>query len=93
MGDDTTESTTGSGLVRVSEDPIDWSQPPGFADYQDPLLNFQLNDTPPLLVQQKMLPSSNWKPSSILKTTSLSLWYTPLQEDSEDLDDLRHSDQ
>ena len=56
MDDNTIESTTGSGLVRVSEDPINWSQPPGFADYQDPLLHFGLNNTPPLLVQTENAP-------------------------------------
>ena len=93
MGDDTTESTTGSGLVRVSEDPIDWSQPPGFADYQDPLLNFQLNDTPPLLVQTENAPVIGVEAFLHFEDDEgLSLlWYTPLQEDSEDIDDLRRT--
>ena len=93
MDGDTTESTSGSGLVRVSEDPIDWSQPPGFADYQDPLLHFRLNDTPPLLVQTENAPIIGVEAFLHFEDDEgLSLlWYTPLQEDSEDLDDLRRT--
>lgn len=93
MDGDTTESTTSSGLVRVSEDPIDWSQPPGFADYQDPLLHFGLNDTPPLLVQTDNAPVIGVEAFlHFEEDEGLSLlWYTPLQEDSEDLDDLRRT--
>ena len=93
MDGDTTESTTGSGLVRVSEDPIDWSQPPGFADYQDPLLHFGLSDTPPLLVQTENAPIIGVEAFlHFEEDEGLSLlWYTPLQEDSEDLDDLRRT--
>ena len=65
-------STTGSGLIRVSEDPIDWSKPPGFADHQDPLLHFGLRSPRHCSCKQKMLPSSAWKPSSILKATRAS---------------------
>ena len=93
MDDNTTDSTTGSGLVRVSEDPIDWSQPPGFADYQDPLLHFRLNETPPLLVQTENAPIIGVNAFIYFEDDEgLSLlWYTPLQEDSEDLDDLRRT--
>ena len=93
MDGDTTDSTSGSGLVRVSEDPIDWSQPPGFADYQDPLLHFRLNDTPPLLVQTENAPIIGVEAFLHFEDDEgLSLlWYTPLQEDSEDLDDLRRT--
>ena len=93
MDGDTTESTSGSGLVRVSEDPIGWSQPPGFADYQDPLLHFGLNDAPPLLVQTENAPIIGVEAFLHFEDDEgLSLlWYTPLQEDSEDLDDLRRT--
>ena len=93
MDGNNTESTTGSGLVRVSEDPIDWLQPPGFADYQDPLLHFVLNNTPPLLVQTENAPIIGVEAFLHFEDDEgLSLlWYTPLQEDSEDLDDLRRT--
>ena len=91
--DGNTESTTSSGLMRVSEDPIDWSQPPGFADYQEPLLHFKLRDTPPLLVQTENAPIIGVEAFLHFEDDEgLSLlWYTPLQEDSEDLDDLRRT--
>ena len=91
--DGNTESTTSSGLMRVSEDPIDWSQPPGFADYQEPLLHFKLRDTPPLLVQTENAPIIGVEAFLYFEDDEgLSLlWYTPLQEDSEDLDDLRRT--
>ena len=88
-----TGSTTSSGLVRVSEDPIDWSKPPGFANYQNPLLHFKLRDTPPLLVQTENAPIIGVEAFLHFEDDEgLSLlWYTPLQEDSEDLDDLRRT--
>ena len=88
-----TESTVSSGLIRVSEDPIDWSQPPGFADYQEPLLHFKLRDTPPLLVQTENAPIIGVEAFLHFEDDEgLSLlWYAPLQEDSEDLDDLRRT--
>ena len=91
--DGNTESTTSSGLMRVSEDPIDWSQPPGFADYQEPLLHFKLRDTPPLLVQTENAPIIGVEAFLHFEDDEgLSLlWYTPLQEDFEDLDDLRRT--
>ena len=91
--DGNTESTTSSGLMRVSEDPIDWLQPPGFADYQEPLLHFKLRDTPPLLVQTENAPILGVEAFLHFEDDEgLSLlWYTPLQEDSEDLDDLRRT--
>lgn len=91
--DGNTESTTSSGLMRVSEDPIDWSQPPGFADYQEPLLHFKLRDTPPLLVQTENAPIIGVEAFLYFEDDEgLSLlWYTPLQEDFEDLDDLRRT--
>jgi hypothetical protein len=93
MAGNNTEPITGSGLVRVSEDPIGWSQPPGFADYQDPLVYFKLRDTPPLLVQTENAPIIGVEAFLYFKDDEgLSLlWYTPLQEDSEDLDDLRRT--
>ena len=93
MEDNSIESGTGSALVRVSEDPIDWSKPPGFADYQDPLLHFKLRETPPLLVQTENAPIIGVIAYLHFEDDDgLSLlWYTPLQEDSEDLDDLRRT--
>ncbi|MBT65124.1 MAG: hypothetical protein CML13_18155 [Puniceicoccaceae bacterium] len=93
--DEDTESTadTGGGLISVAEDPIDWAQPPGFAEYQDPLLHFRLKDAPPLLVQTDNAPIVGIEVYLYFKDNEgLSLlWYTPLQEDSEDISDLRRT--
>lgn len=90
---DSTEATTGAGLMRVSEDPIGWAKPPGFADYQDPLLHFGLQDTPPLLILNENAPVVGVQIFLHFEADEgLSLlWYTPLQEDSEDVDDLRRT--
>lgn len=99
-GDDDGASTTtnessseGGSLLRASEDPVGWSKPPGFADYKDPLLHFSLKDTPPLIVQTGDAPVIGIQAFLYFeKDEGLSLlWYTPLQEDSEDIDDLRRT--
>ncbi len=86
-------NTSGAGLMRAAEDPIGWSTPPGFADYQDPLLHFSLKDTPPLLIQTENAPVIGVEVFLHFNADEgLSLlWYTPLQEDSEDIDDLRRT--
>lgn len=86
-------SSEGSSLLRSSENPVGWSKPPGFADYKDPLLGFSLKDTPPLVVQTGDAPVIGIQAFLYFeKDEGLSLlWYTPLQEDSEDIDDLRRS--
>lgn len=87
------EEATSTGLVRVSEEPVAWSKPPGYADYQDPLLHFALKDTPPLLIQTGDAPIIgiqaflHFEPDEGLSL----LWYTPLQEESEDINDLRRT--
>lgn len=89
---DNSESES-SALISVAEDPIDWAKPPGFADYQDPLLHFTLKDTPPLLVQTENAPVVSVEAYLYFKQDEgLSLlWYTPLQEDSEDIGDLKRT--
>ncbi len=90
----TTESTSeGGSLLRTSEDPIGWGKPPGFAEYKDPLLNFALKDTPPLLVQTGDAPIIGVDAFLYFeKDEGLSLlWYTALQEESEEIDDLRRT--
>jgi len=86
-------ASSGSGLMRVSEDPIGWSKPPGFAELQDPLLHFGLKDTPPLLIQEANAPVVGVEVFLHFEADEgLSLlWYSPLQEDSEDIDDLRRT--
>jgi prepilin-type N-terminal cleavage/methylation domain-containing protein len=87
------DSSTSSALISVAEDPIDWAKPPGFADYQDPLIHFTLKDKPPLLVQTDNAPVVSVEVYLYFEADEgLSLlWYTPLQEESEDLSDLRRT--
>jgi prepilin-type N-terminal cleavage/methylation domain-containing protein len=87
------ENSGGAGLVRVSEEPVGWSKPPGYADYQDPLLHFTLKDTPPLFIQSGDAPIVGVEIFLHFEEgEGLSLlWYTPLQEDSEDINDLRRT--
>lgn len=88
-----TNSAGGSSLISTAEDPVSWSKPPGYADYQDPLLNFGLKDTPALLIQTEDAPTVGVEAFLYFdKDEGLSLlWFTPLQEDSEDLNDLRRT--
>lgn len=90
---DSSASSTGSSLLSVAEDPIEWSKPPGFADFRDPLLHFRLRDTPPLLVQTDNAPVIGVEAFLYFeRDEGLSLlWYTPLQEESEEEDDLRRT--
>lgn len=93
-GNESNESATGGGgLVRVSEEPVGWSKPPGYADYQDPLLHFALKDTPPLLIQTGDAPVIGIEAFiHFERDEGLSLlWFTPLQEESEDINDLRRT--
>ncbi|NBB79618.1 MAG: prepilin-type N-terminal cleavage/methylation domain-containing protein [Verrucomicrobia bacterium] len=87
------QSNQGSALLRKVEEPITWQSPPGFANYEDPLIFFRLKERPPLLVQIDDAPIAGVE--SYLhfeENEGLSLlWYTPIQEESEDIRDLRRT--
>lgn len=87
------ESPSGSGLLRRSEDPIGWAEPPGFAGYRDPLLNFKLRDNPPLLIQTGNAPVMGIDAFLYFdRDEGLSLlWYSVLQEEVETESDLRRT--
>lgn len=82
-----------AGLIATAEAPIAWKTLPGATGFDDPLLNFQLNYTPPLLVGGEQDPST--KIELFLHhdgAEGLSLlWYSNLQEEVEDLRDLRRT--
>lgn len=86
------ESAT-SGLIRLSEDPIDWAQPPGFANFRDPLINFKLRDQPPLFVNLQNAPVFGTDVFLHFdRDEGLSLlWYSILQEEVENENDLRRT--
>jgi len=98
IGDKRTTGNTragpsGTGLLRQSEAPIGWAEPPGFAGYRDPLLNFKLREQTPLLVSIDGAPVSGVDAFLYFdRNEGLSLlWYSLLQEDVENENDLRRT--
>lgn len=85
--------SSGSSLLSVAEDPIKWSKPPGFARFRDPLLHFRLRNSPPLFVQTDNAPVIGVETFLYFeRDEGLSLlWYTPLQEESEEEEGLRRT--
>ena len=87
------DTQTGTGLIRVSEEPVGWASPPSFASFRDPLLNFKLREQPPLLVNVDNAPALGvdvflyFEPNEGLSL----LWYSILQEEAEDENDLRRT--
>ena len=83
----------GASLIKTAEKPITWSKPPGYADYEDPLLHYSMKDSSPLFIKDDDAPIIGIEAFLYFeKNKGLSiLWYTPLQEDSEDLNDLRRT--
>ena len=77
----------------MSEDPIGWAQPPGFAGYRDPLINFKLREQPPLLVNTDNAPVTGIDAFLYFdRDEGLSLlWYSLLQEEVESENDLRRT--
>ena len=89
----TDQNASGGSLFRRSENPVDWAKPPGFAGYRDPLINFKLRDNPPLLVQPGNAPVMGIDAFLYFdRDEGLSLlWYSVLQEEAEDENDLRRT--
>ena len=88
-----TEASTSGGLLQTADEPIVWSRPPGYSEAKEPLLNFKLTKAPPILVGIENAPLLGLNTFLHFdKTEGLSLlWYSPLQEDSEDINDLRRT--
>jgi len=87
------EDASNGSLLRRSEDPIGWAEPPGFAAYRDPLINFRLRDNPPLLINTNNAPVMGIDVFLYFdRDEGLSLlWYSILQEEVENEDDLRRT--
>lgn len=83
----------GGSLISSTEEPIRWEQPPGFAKYEDPLLHFSIADAPPLLVDPEDAPALGIRGFlHFEEDEGLSLlWYSILQEEVEDINDLRRT--
>lgn len=89
----TSAEPSGSGLLRQSEAPIGWGEPPGFAGYRDPLLNFKLREPTPLLVNTDGAPVGGVDAFLYFdRNEGLSLlWYSMLQEEVKNESDLRRT--
>jgi len=87
------QNTQGSTLLRTTEEPIAWQSPPGYANYEDPLISFRLKERPPLLVQMDNAPVAGVEAFLHFEDDEgLSLlWHTPIQEESEDIRDMRRT--
>lgn len=87
-------SQSSSSLIGTIGDAVAWARPPGFRDYEDPLLNFTLANTPPLLIGESDLPPLGVNIFlQFDKEEGLSLvWYSKLQEEVEDERDLRRTE-
>ena len=91
--EDNRSSNQGSTLLRTTEEPIAWQSPPGYANYEDPLISFRLKERPPLLVQMDNAPVAGVEAFLHFEDDEgLSLlWHTPIQEESEDIRDMRRT--
>jgi len=91
--DGTINSAKGGGLVSSPDEPIGWARPPGFSDNKAPLLNFKITTAPPLLVGLDNAPLLGIDTFLYFdKSEGLSLlWYSTLQEETEDINDLRRT--
>jgi len=74
--------------------PIIWEKLPGSPNYQEPLLHFKLNYTPPLFVSESAQPSLDQVEVYLFFDSSKGLsvlWHSVLQEKTETVEDLRRT--
>ncbi|MDP4694562.1 MAG: type II secretion system GspH family protein [Opitutales bacterium] len=92
-GDNEATSENG-GLLRSSEEPVGLGRLPGSADYEDPLISFKLIEVPPLLINLDDEPIIGIEAFIHFEDgEGLSLlWYSILQEEVEDINDLRRTE-
>lgn len=92
-GTNATNSDASGGLIRAADEPVGWARPPGFSDNKEPLLNFKLTTAPTLLIGLENAPLLGLDAFLYFDDSEgLSLlWYSTLQEDAEDINDLRRT--
>ncbi len=80
-------------LINSSDEPIRWERPPGFGNYSEPLLNFGMTEMPPILVGLENTPPLSINAFLHFEADEgLSLlWHSILQEEVEDISDLRRT--
>lgn len=77
--------------VQESAEPVRWERPPGFNEFEDPLLTFQLTDSPPLLVWDDVIFPGITAHLYLGEDEGMSLlWYSRFSE-VEGIDDLRRT--
>ncbi|MGJ8650096.1 MAG: PulJ/GspJ family protein [Opitutaceae bacterium] len=95
VGGGNNEATSeNGGLLRSSEEPVGLGRLPGSADYEDPLISFKLIEVPPLLINLDDEPIIGIEAFIHFEDgEGLSLlWYSILQEEVEDVNDLRRTE-
>lgn len=88
------EEERGHGaLIRSADTLVDWARPPGFAQYQEPLLHFKLTDVPPILVGVENAPLRGIDAFLYFRADEgmSLLWHSLLQAQAEDINDLRRT--
>lgn len=88
----TDKETIGVGLIRSSEEPIQWQRPPGYGNFDDPLLGFKLNELPVLFNSPEDLPALGGAQVYLHfdeENGLRMLWYSLLQEEVEAVEDMR----
>ena len=86
--------TNKTSLRNRDSTPIIWEQLPGSANYEEPLLHFKLNYTPPLFVSDSVQPSLDQVEVYLFFDSSKGLsmlWHSILQEKTETVEDLRRT--
>jgi prepilin-type N-terminal cleavage/methylation domain-containing protein len=88
----TDKETTGVSLIGSTKEPIKWQRPPGYDNFDDPLLGFELNELPVLFNSPENLPALGGAQVYLHfdKENGLRmLWYPLLQEEVEAVEDMR----
>ena len=86
--------TNETSLRNRDSNPILWKRLPGSANYEEPLLHFKLNHTPPLFVSESPQPSLDQVEVYLFFDSSKGLsmlWHSILKEETETVDDLRRT--
>lgn len=79
------------GFDDEGADPVGWERPPGFNEFEDPLLTFRLRESPPLLAWDDIVFPGITGHLYFTEGEGLSLlWYSRLYE-VEDIDDVRRT--
>jgi|TARA_B110000438_G_C15786202_1_gene638538 prepilin-type N-terminal cleavage/methylation domain-containing protein len=83
------EAIVGDGAEGETTLPIEWARPPGFSDFDDPLLMFRQRETPALFVREgESLPNIFVYIYHDDREGLSLVWYSSHQEEVEDEDDL-----